>query len=317
MELNIIKGVKIRISVFRWISIGIFALGLLSVPFTGAGIRQDTSPIKDGYIVYEHELYDYTDQSLINPSDCQIKYEMKGSITEHVTVTNLGATLLFSREITWKMDSAYQEVQGEKYEPETYAIGYLMPDDRITNSVEFTDTYTTTFVEEVNIKTGKLVRAELPVQGAISVMQVARYDTQGKCDQMIYGTILSRIPIKTTGQHSTLYCENSTSVTPEDHTMWGVVSDFKTINGRECLAIVPWYPVNFTDEEYYDVASGLYLGKEYRRKADNFEMMWVVTVSEQTVIEEWKEGGFIPGFTTIPLLFSLSALLFITKRRKD
>lgn len=235
--------------------------------------------IYDGQAVYETER---TFQEYIEEYD--IEWEMRTKFTEDTTVTNVGPdTVRFSKEVTLKIISAYQKVEGTRYSPESYGFAYEDEEENILRWFNHTDTHTALFVRDVSKTTGMRVRTENPM-GLTWVDTIAFYDVPGG-----YGSTWDWWGFGTTLTHSDLYYENASLVHVGDHTMGGIVSDFTTILGRRAIVVtaedIPTGTMEFVDKSYYDVTSGLLLKQEYVYVTSNIEHRETRSLTSQTVLD--------------------------------
>ena len=103
----------------------LLVIGISLEVTTGRAIPSRKFLIYDGQIVYEEE--DINQEYI---AEYDIEWEMRQKVTITVTVTNVGPdTVRFSKEITFKIASAYQKVEGIRYGPESYSF-------RITDAEE-------------------------------------------------------------------------------------------------------------------------------------------------------------------------------------
>ncbi|MFQ5821110.1 MAG: hypothetical protein ACE5I5_14050 [Candidatus Heimdallarchaeota archaeon] len=237
--------------------------------------------IYDGQIVYREE---YSFQQYVEEYD--IEFGMQQKVIMTVTVTNLGPYIVrFSQEIRFTILDAYQKVGETKYTPTSYAFRYRDAEDNSLAWFGDTDTHTTIFVRDVSKTTGMSVRSISPL-GLRYVDAIAYYADIEVPHYPSFWYYLEFYPAQT---HSSLYFENSTSASIGDHTLWGSVSEYINLTNRNTLIIIdediPDDAVEYEYKRYYDVLTGLQLGREWTYVTTTLENRHTRTLISQTVLD--------------------------------
>lgn len=237
--------------------------------------------INDGQIVYDGEfiVHNY-------PGDDDIEWEIRLERTDAITVTNLDSdTIQFSKRITFQITDAYLQAGEMNYTPESYAFAYTNENERVLMEFNDTNTHTAMFERTVSKTTGMRIQIENPI-GLSRVYPIVYYNLSGS-----YETTWTYFTFTTSLTHSNLYFENSTSVEIGDSTMWGRVSEFTTVMGRNAIVITPEEgdapeeTLEYERKRYFDGDSGLLLMYNYVYVTENDEIWSTQTLRAQNVLD--------------------------------